>query len=70
MNERERELEPTAEVTVTFRRSTLDKVNEAAAMLGLTPAQYIGIASVTAAREDIGRKNLLRMAGAEKGGGR
>lgn len=65
-HERERELEPVVEVMVAFRRSTMEKITEAARPLGLVPAQYIGIVSVAAAKEDLGRADLLRAAGAEK----
>ena len=66
MNERERELEQTIAVTVIFKRSTMDKIREAAGTLGLDVAGYIGIAAVVAAKEDIGRKDLLMQAGVRK----
>jgi hypothetical protein len=66
MNERERKLEPTVTVKVTFKRSTLEKVNEAASMLGLSVEAYIAVGAVVAAREDIGRKDLLMQAGVRK----
>ena len=65
-HERERELAPAIPVTVTFRRDTLDRIGEAAALLGLSVEAYCGIAAVVAAKEDLGRKDLLRLAGAEK----
>jgi hypothetical protein len=58
--EREREMEPTSEVTVTFRQSTLDKITEAARSLGLDVQGYIGIAATRAARDDLARADQLR----------
>ncbi len=60
MNERERELEPAIPVTVMFREGTLDRISEAARLLGLGVESYCGIAAVTAAREDLGRVDRRR----------
>jgi uncharacterized protein (DUF1778 family) len=67
IREREREMEPTSNVTVTFRRSTLDKIGEAACSLGLDVASYIGVAATSAARDDLARADRFRMAGVRKG---
>lgn len=64
----EGELEPVVGVMVAFRRSTLGKISEAAATLGLNPEQYIGTVATGAARDDLAQVDLLRMAGVEKGG--
>lgn len=68
--ERESAAEEVLTVSVNFKRSTFDRISEAAAILGLTPQEYIGVGAVAAAKEDIQRGDRLRDADAEKTEGR
>ena len=60
--ERERKMEPVAVVTVTFKQSTLDKIGEAARLLGLDVVLYVGVAATSAACEDLMRRDRRLLA--------
>jgi len=51
--EQERKTEQTVTVSVEFKRTTMDRIEEASATLGLTPAQYCGVAATSAAKDDL-----------------
>ena len=62
LRERERAAEAIVAVTINFKRSTFDRIAEAAALLGLDVSGYIGTVAVAAAKEDLERGDRLRWA--------